>query len=326
MRMFLCRLLSAYCLSSASLSSLAADSWQPFPHPQSHFDYPGDALQHAWPKLTRGFGADYPYPDATWVMQQCQSNPQVFSTPMTSNRDFNCTPAGSQIYAASVQNVWRLLFRGDFAQAKYEGLKLGAAGKIPAMFAQTIYAVYQAPSRASRHHLLEQVVTYLDESGDFINHDRAAMFARIYAKARLAQGLPIAVVIKRNYTEQIPQELDALLLKQAHQPYALTLYGAYHAGIIDKAGETLGHLSYGASSDHMEDFFARAFTQNDDLAVSYYEYANALSQVYGASKQQKALTQLKIAAEIKPLHAIEAFESARAQAALASLQLNTAQR
>jgi hypothetical protein len=76
----------------------------------------------------------------------------------------------------------------------------------------------------------------------------------------------------------------------------------------------------------MEDFFARAFTQNDDLAVSYYEYANALSQVYGASKQQKALTQLKIAAEIKPLHAIEAFESARAQAALASLQLNTAQR
>jgi hypothetical protein len=313
-------------LCACSLSALAAEKWQPFPYAQSSYDYPGDALQQAWPQLTRGFGPNYPYPDAAWVMQQCQSNPDVFATPMTSNRDFNCTPAGSQIYAAGVQNVWRLLFRGDFAQAKTEGLKLGAAGKIPAMFAQTIYAVYQAPSRASRHQLLGQVVTYFDESGEFINNDRAAMFGRIYAKARLAQGLPIAVVIKRNYTQQIPQELDALLLKQPNHPYALTLYGAFHAGIIHKAGETLGHLTYGANSDSMEKFFARTLAQTDDLAVSYYEYANALTDVYGASEQQKALSQLKIAAALKPLNAIEALESARAQASLASFQRSTAQR
>lgn len=313
-------------LSVCSLGSFAADNWKPFPYPHSNFDYPGDALQHAWPQLTRGFGQDYPFPDANWVLQQCQTNPTIFNTPMASNRGFSCTPEGSQTYAAGVQEVWRLLFRGDLAQAKSAGLKLGAAGKIPAMFAQTIYAVYQAPTRASRHLLLEQVVTYLDESGEFINNDRAALFARIYAKARLAQGLPIAVVFKRNYTQQIPQELDALLLKQPNQPYALTLYGAYHAGIIDKAGETLGQLSYGVNSQSMEAFFARALSQDDDLAVSYYEYANALSDVYGASKQQQALAQLKIAIAAKPLNAIEAFESARARAALARFELSTAQR
>ncbi len=313
-------------LCACSLNALAADNWQAFPYEQSSFDYPGDTLQQAWPQLTRGFGPDYPYPDAAWVMQQCQGNPDVFSTPMTSNRDFSCTPEGSQSYAASVQNVWRLLFRGDFAQAKTEGLKLGAAGKIPAMFAQTIYAVYQAPTRASRHQLLGQVVSYFDESGEFINNDRAAMFGRIYAKARLAQGLPIAVVIKRNYTQQIPQELDALLLKQPNQPYALTLYGAFHAGIIHKAGKTLGHLTYGVSSDSMEELFTRTLSHTDDLAVSYYEYANALTDVYGPSEQQKALTQLKIASALKPLNAIEALESARAQASLTRFELSIAQR
>ena len=313
-------------LCACSLNALAVDNWQPFPYEQSNYDYPGDALQQAWPQLTRGFGPNYPYPDAAWVMQQCQGHPEVFSTPMTSNRDFSCTPAGSQTYAARVQNVWRLLFRGDFAQAKAEGLTLGAAGKIPAMFAQTIYAVYQAPSRASRHHLLEQVVSYFDESGEFINNDRAAMFGRIYAKARLAEGLPIAVVISRNYTQEIPQELDALLLKQANQPYALTLYGAFHAGIIHKAGKTLGYLTYGANSDSMEALFARTLNQTDDLAVSHLEYANALTEVYGTSEQPKALAQLKKAAALKPLNAIEALESARAQASLSSFELSTAQR
>jgi hypothetical protein len=313
-------------LCACSFNVLAADKWQVFPYQQTGFDYPGDSLRQAWPQLTRGFGPDYPFPDAAWVMQQCQDQPEVFSSPMTSNRDFSCTPEGSQSYATSVQNVWRLLFRGDFAQAKAEGLKLGAAGKIPAMFAQTIYAVYLAPTRASRHHLLEQVVTYFDASGEFINNDRAAMFGRIYAKARLAEELPIAVVISRNYTQEIPQELDALLLKQANQPYALTLYGAYHAGIIHKAGSTLGHLTYGANSDSMEAFFARALSQSNELAVSYYEYANALTEVYGTSEQQKALTQLKIAAALKPLNAIEALESARAQASLTGIEVSTAQR
>lgn len=313
-------------LSLCSLSTFAANSWKPFPYPQSNFDYPGDALQHAWPQLTRGFGPNYPYPDAAWVMQQCQGNPEAFSTPMTSNRDFSCTPEGSQIYAVNVQNVWRLLFRGDFAQAKKAGLKLGAAGKIPALFAQTIYAVYQAPTRAIRHLLLEQVVTYLDESGELINNDRAAMFARIYAKARLAEGLPIGVVIKRNYTQQIPEELDKLLLKQTNQPYALTLYGAYHAGIIEKTGTTLGHLAYGVSSDRMEEFFARALAQSDTLAVSHSEYANALADVYGDGAQEKALSQLKLAVAFAPLNAIEAFESARAKKSLARFELRTAQR
>jgi hypothetical protein len=51
-------------LCACSFNVLAADNWQAFPYEQSSFDYPGDTLQQAWPQLTRGFGPDYPYPDA----------------------------------------------------------------------------------------------------------------------------------------------------------------------------------------------------------------------------------------------------------------------
>jgi hypothetical protein len=316
-----------FCLLSLySLSAFAAKNWQAFPYEQSSFDYQGDALRQAWPKLTRGFGPDYPFPDATWVMQLCQDNPKVFDTPMTSNRDFACTAEGTQIYASKVQNVWRLLFRGDFAQTKVEGLKLGAPGKIPATFAQIIHALFLAPRRGSRHHLLEQAIIYLDESGEFINNDRVSMFARIFAKARLAEELPIGVVLKRGYTQEIPKELDALLLKQRLQPYALAMYGGYHAGIIRKVGQMVGGMTYDADSDRMEQFFQRSFAQANDMSITHYEYANALSYVYGDDEYDKALAQLQLAVSIKPINAIEALEVAQAKKLLASFEQRSAQR
>ncbi len=81
------------------------------------------------------------------------------------------------------------------------------------------------------------------------------MFGRVYAKARLGEELPIAVVLKRGYTSQIPKELDALLAKQPRQPFALALYGGYEAGVIRKVGSLVGGITYGVSSDKMELYF-----------------------------------------------------------------------
>lgn len=300
-------------LATSSLSAVADDHWTAFPYDQSHYDYSDDKLRQAWPQLTRGFGSDYPFPDADWVVKMAKEQPKTPKTTLAGNTSFSREAEAAAAYASQLQDVWRSMFRGDFAEAKADGLKLGVGGQVPAMFAQVIYALFLAPDQASRHQLLEEVIEYTDQARDLVNADPMTMFARVYAKARLGEELPIAVVLKRGYSRQIPKELDALLTKQPQQPFALALYGGYQAGVIRKVGAFVGGMTYGVSANKMELYFSRSFEQANNLPIGHYEYANALAYVYGDDERDKALQHLKLATQIKPINAMEALEVAHAR-------------
>ena len=209
-------------LAICSLSAAAADNWKSFPLDQSAYDYSGDKLRQAWPHLTRGFG-DYPFSDADWVVNMATQHPQALEKTVAAGTGFSGKPEEAEAYAQKLQEVWRLMFRGDFAQAKEQGMALGIGGQIPAMFAQVVYAMFLVPDQAEKHRLLEEVIAYTDEAGELVQADAVAQFGRVYAKARLGEELSVPVVLKRGYTSQIPQELDALLAKQPRQPFALAL-------------------------------------------------------------------------------------------------------
>lgn len=321
MRRFLLALLAVF-----SLNAVADDTWKPFPYDQNAFDYSGDKLREAWPRLTRGFGANYPFPDADWVVSMATKHPEALEKTVTAGTGFSGKPEEAQVYAEKLQDVWRKVFRGDFAQAKKDGLALGVGGQVPGMFAQVLYAMFLAPNQDEKQRLLEEVISYTDEAGPLLNADPIAQFGRAYAKARLAEDLPVPVVLKRGYTSEIPKELDALLAKQPNQPFALALYGGYEAGVIRKVGKLVGKMTYGVSADKMEQYFARSFRAADDLPIGHYEYANALAYVYGEDEEQKALEQLKKAVAIKPINAMEALEVAHAQQLLKKAQQEMAQR
>lgn len=306
-------------LAACSLSAVAADSWKAFPYDQSAYDYSGDKLRQAWPQLTRGFG-DYPFPDADWVVTMATRYPQALEKTVTADTGFTGKPEEAQAYAAKLQDVWRQVFRGDFAEAKQQGLALGIGGQVPAMLAQVVYAMFLVPNQEEKHKLLEEVIAYTDQAGELVQADSVAQFGRIYAKARLGEELSVPVVLKRGYTTQIPNELKALLAKQPQQPFALALYGGYEAGVIRKVGKMVGRMTYGVSADNMEQYFSRSFKSQDDLPIGHYEYANALTYVYGDDEQQKALQHLERAVAIQPISAMEALEVAHAQKLLAQYQ------
>ena len=238
MRRFLLALLAVF-----SLNAVADDTWKPFPYDQSAFDYSGDKLREAWPRLTRGFGANYPFPDADWVVTMATKHPEALEKTVAAGTGFSGKPEEAQVYAEKLQDVWRKVFRGDFAQAKKDGLALGVGGQVPGMFAQVLYAMFLAPNQDEKQRLLEEVISYTDEAGPLLNADPIAQFGRAYAKARLAEDLPVPVVLKRGYTSEIPKELDALLAKQPNQPFALALYGGYEAGVIRKVGKLVGKMT-----------------------------------------------------------------------------------
>ena len=302
-------------LALLSLNTLADPGWKPFPHDQRAFDYSGDRLREAWPRLTRGFG-EYPFPDAAWVEQMARQYPQALQQTLDAGVGYTGQPGEAEDYAARLQEVWRAVFRGDFAQAREQGMALGIAGQVPAMYAQVIQALFLAESREEKHRLLEEVVAHTEKAGELIKADSVAMFGGAYAKARLGEDLSIPVVLKRGYTSQIPRELDALLAIQPQHPYALALYGGYQAGVIRKVGKLVGRMTYGATPDKMERYFERSFQQSDDLPIGHYEYANALGYVYGDDQAQKALDHLRRAVALIPANAMEALEIAHARALL----------
>jgi hypothetical protein len=87
-------------------------------------------LHSAWPQLTRGLGSNYPLPDADRVIKMAKQNPKVVHMTIISGSGFSGKPEEATAYAAQLQDVWRLMFRGDFAQAKVDSFKLGAGGQI----------------------------------------------------------------------------------------------------------------------------------------------------------------------------------------------------
>lgn len=312
-------------LTLCSLVAVADEQWKPFPYDQAAYDYSGDKLRQAWPQLTRGFGDNYPFPDADWVLKMATTYPKALEMTVTGNTGFTGKPEEAEIYAQKLQNVWRLMFKGDFAQAKKEGLALGVGGQIPAMFAQVVYAMFLVPNQEEKHRLLEEVIDYTDKAGELVQADTVAQFGRVYAKARLGEELSVPVVLKRGYTSQIPKELDALLAKQPDQPFALALYGGYEAGVIRKVGKLVGKMTYGVSSDKMETYFAHSFKEANNLPIGHYEYANALAYVYGDDEEAKAIKHLKEAVAIKPINAMEALEVAHAQKLLKEHEQKVAQ-
>ena len=70
---------------------MAKAKWIPFPHPDKAYQYAGDALKKAWPRLHKGDCE--PYPKET-----------------------------------AAQDAWRLYHAGDFEGAVATGLEAGASG------------------------------------------------------------------------------------------------------------------------------------------------------------------------------------------------------
>lgn len=311
-------------LSFFSLSANAQDDWKAFPYDQSNFDFSGDKLRQAWPQLTRGFGTDYPFPDAPWVLSLATQHPKTLASVVPGTLPSGTPEELASAYANKLQDAWRSLFRGDFAQAKQQGMTLGFGGQVPAMFAQVLYAMYLETDQDKKHQLLEQVIDLTDKAGDLAKLDLVAQFGRTYAKARLGEELSIPVILKRGYTSQIPDELDAILSKDPRQPYALALYGGYQAGVIRKIGSMAGKLTYNVSAERMEGYFQRSFAARDDLPIGHYEYANALSYVYDDEQDNKALQHLKKAAAITPISAMDSLEIAHAKQLLDSFKQRVA--
>ena len=104
---------------------MAKKSWAPCPIKDKAFDYSGDKLAKAWPKLHAG--DQEPFPDETHVDVLLKANPKL-------GKD-------AAAIAADLQEAWRDFHRGEFQRAYESGLARKALGASVAIKAAGIMQV-----------------------------------------------------------------------------------------------------------------------------------------------------------------------------------------
>lgn len=274
--------------------------WATFPHDANAFQFAGDALKKAWPKLHAGDCE--PYPDAKHAAALLKAAGKA------------APKLDADALASVLQDAWRAFHRGDFQQAFEAGEALGPVGASVAVKALGIHATYlveDEDERLRRHELggklAEAAVKALPDEAN--SHYRHA-----FALGRYSQGISIAKALKLGIAGKVRASLDTALElapKHAEAHMALALY---HAEIVGKIGAMIGGLTYGAKASEADKHIREALKLTPASPIAHVEHGNLLLLLDARRNEDAAAEAYEKAGKCKPLDAMETLDAAWARA------------
>lgn len=282
---------------------MAKTAWAPFPHDAAAFDYPGEALRKAWPKLHAGDAE--PFPDArraaALLKQAGKAAPKG---------------ADADTVAQSLQDAWRAFHRGDFRTAFELGEKLGPLGASVAVKALGIHATHLVEDEAERLKRFQRAAGLAEAAIEVLPEEANSHYRYAFALGRYSQGLSIVKALKDGIAGKVRKALDAALELAPKHAEAHLAMAVYHAEVIDKVGAMIGGLTYGAKAAEAEKHVATALKLTPDSPIAHIEHGNVLLLLYGDKREDAAAAAYETAARCKPRDAMEALDAAYARSQL----------
>ncbi|MDP1529077.1 MAG: hypothetical protein Q8M05_06830 [Rhodoferax sp.] len=212
--------------------------------------------------------------------------------------------------------AWAHFHNGDFYKSMSMGLDLGLAGLNVANKAVCVYATYLERQEAIRQALFVEVAerteAQIKQQPDNIN----AYYWRAYALGRYSQGISVAKALAQGLGTRVKTDLEHVIQKQPMHADAHIALGAFHAEVIDKVGELIGAMAYGAHKATGLTLFQQALKFNMASAMGMVEYAHALLMLDGDAVVHEATRLYQQAASAKPIDAMERLDVEMAKAEL----------
>jgi len=277
---------------------MAKSNWAAFPHADKAFDYAGDKLAKAWPKLH--VGDQEPFPEEKYLAKLLKANPKL-------GKD-----AGK--LAAQLQDAWRAFHRGDFHEAYESGVGLKALGASVAVKAGGIHATYLVKSDKEKIARYEGLAKLAEEATAALPHEANSHYRRAFALGRYSQCLSITQALAQGIAGKVKSSLDAALKLAPKHAEAHTALGLYHAEIVGKVGGMLAKFTYGASAAEADKQLKEALKLTPDSPIAWIEYGNAQLLLRGEKGEDDAAEAFAKAAKLKPRDAMEALDAAYAAA------------
>ena len=210
--------------------------------------------------------------------------------------------------------AWAHFHNGDFYQSMRMGLDLGLAGLNVANKAACIYATYLEEQEAIRLALFteaaERAETQIKQQPDNIN----AYYWRAYALSRYSQGISVAKALAQGLGTRVKTDLEHVIHEQPTHADAHIALGAFHAEVIDKVGELIGAMAYGAHKATGLTLFQQALKFNMASAIGMVEYAHAMLMLDGDAVAKEATRLYQQAARAQPIDALERLDVEMAKA------------
>lgn len=272
---------------------MAKKNWKVFPHKNKAFDYAGDKLAKAWPKLHAGDLE--PYPDVKHVAALLKAHPKL-------GKD-------ATVIANQLQDAWRDFHRGDFQQAYESGIALKALGASVAIKAAGIHASYLVDDEDAKTNRYEDLVRLADEAVSILPELANNHYRRAFAIGRLSQSISIAKALAQGLAGKVRESLDTTLKMAPKHAEALTAMGLYHAEIVNKVGGMLAKLTYGANAADSEKHLKAALKLTPQSPIAWIEYGNGLLLLHGDKREDDVAEAYDKAANSKPLDAMEALDA-----------------
>ena len=308
-------LLGLFVVSSPSYAgdnevSATEFDWQTFPYEQAPYQYNHEQLEENWYMLTRA--TDYPFPSDTYLKTVLDGNAELkLATP-----EFESI----EQLAKDLQSAWIEFFKGNFQNATNQGYALGPLGHGVAFYSQATYGLRLESDKDKRHALWEDIIERYEQNTELTQHDIMARYFYFYAMARLSEEISAPVVLSRGYMDTMADELNAMIKAEPYNVFVLAAKGSMDAGIVRKMGRFMGRMAYGADDEVVENYYKAALGQNRRIANVHLEAAQSLLYIHKRKALDRALEQMRIAAEIKPISAMEALDSFHAKELLKELE------
>ena len=215
-----------------------------------------------------------------------------------------------------VLDAWALFHSGEFEKSCAVGLKLGEIGLNVAQKSTCIYATYLEKQETHRLALYQEVAKRADQQITQNPDNLNAYYWRAYALGRYSQGISVAKALAQGLGTKIKSDLEHVIRKQPLHSDAHIALGTFHAEVIDKVGELIGAMAYGAHRDTGLNLFTQALQMQVRSAVGMVEYARALMMLDGEKMMTEATRMYQLAAGAHPVDATERLDTELAKAEL----------
>ena len=207
--------------------------------------------------------------------------------------------------------AWTLYHRGDFEQAHQAGLALTRhqepCGMTVAIRSLSVYATYLEPRSEHREQLLEQAEALATQHTEQHPDNPNAWYTLAYSLGRHAQSLSVAKSLALGLGARARAALERTLSLNPQHADAHLALATFNAEVIDKVGEVVGAMTYGASKSAALELYDRAALLNPGSLVGMLETARGLMMLDPEHQQARAdrlYQQLRVARTVDALEAL----------------------